>query len=113
MCFVLFCFQFWVSLRPEDGFVARSRIQQDFKVIGKFMTDNSLQLNADRTQFLPVSRSDLEFAPLFISDGIVIEPFNKVRNLGVIFDRQLSFRSYAGEVCNSGFFPSSAFKTFA
>ena len=96
--------QFWVSFRPEDELVARSRIQRAFKVIGKFMTDNSLQLNADKTQFLPVSRSDIEFAPLSISDGIVIEPSNKVRNLGVIFDRQLSFRSYAGEVRKSGFF---------
>ena len=46
--------QFWVSFRPEDELVARSRIQRAFKVIGKFMTDNSLQLNADKTQFVPV-----------------------------------------------------------
>ena len=68
------------------------------------MTDNSLQLNADKTQFLPISRSDIEFAPLSISDDIVIKPANKVRNLGVMFDRKLSFRYHAGEVCKSGFF---------
>ena len=54
-------------------------------------------------QFLPVSCCDIELPPLSISDGIVFEPSNKVRNLGVIFDRQLSFRSYAGEVCKSVF----------
>ena len=96
--------QFWVSFRPEDELIARSRIQKAFKVISKFMTDNSLQLNADKTQFLPISRSDIEFAPLSISDDIVIKPANKVRNLGVMFDRKLSFRYHAGEVRKSGFF---------
>ena len=67
------------------------------------MTDNSIQLNADKTQFVPVEHSDIEFAPFSISDGIVIEPSNNIRNFGVIFDRQLSFRSYAGEVRKSGF----------
>ena len=60
--------QFWVSFRPEDELIAWTRIQKAFKVITKFMTDNSLQLNDDKTKFSPISRSDIEFAPLSISD---------------------------------------------
>ena len=70
--------------------IARSRIQRDFKVISKFRTDNSLQLNADKTKCLPL----IEFAPLA----------NEVRNLGVIFDMRLRFRYHGGEVSKSGFF---------
>ena len=78
--------QFWVSFRPEDELIARSRIQKVFKDNSKFMTDNSLQLNADKTQFLPIPWSDIDFAPLSISDDIVIKPANKVHYLGVMFD---------------------------
>ena len=95
--------QFWVSFRPEDELIARW-IQKVFKDNSKFMTDNSLQLNADKTQFLPIPWSDIDFAPLSISDDIVIKPANKVHYLGVMFDRKLSFRYHAGEVCKSGFF---------
>ena len=96
--------QFWISFRPEDEAIARRRVQRAFKVVGSFMTDNSLKLNAAKTQFLPISRYDVDFAPLTISGDVMIEPSNQVRNLGVIFDRKLNFRSHAGQVRKAGFF---------
>ena len=66
--------QFWISIRPEDEAIARHRVQRAFIFVGSFMTDNSLKLNAAKTQFLPISRYDVHFAPLTISGDVMIEP---------------------------------------
>ena len=68
------------------------------------MTDNSLKLNAAKTQFLQISRYDVDLARLTISGDVMVEPTNQVGNLDKIFDRQLNFRSHAGQVRKAGFF---------
>ena len=107
--------QFWISIRPEDEAIARHRVQRAFIFVGSFMTDNSLKLNAAKTQFLPISRYDVDFAPLTISGDVFIEPSNQVCNLGVTFDRKLNFRSQdrTGQVCKAGFFHLRRLKCLA
>ena len=96
--------QFWVSFLPENEEIARRHVQRAFTIITKFMLDNSLQLNPNKTQFLPISRSIELFEPLDLGNGITIPPSCHVKNLGVIFDTKLSFLNHASEIRRSGFF---------
>ena len=56
------------------------------------MSENILKQNAAETQFIPVSRYDVDFAPLTISGDVMIEP------------QQLNVRYHAGRVHKADFF---------
>ena len=96
--------QFWVSFLPENEDVARRQVQRAFTIVTKFMLDNSLQLNPNKTQFLPISRSTESFEPLDLGDGTIISPSSHVKNLGVVFDSKFCFQNHASEIRRSGFF---------
>ena len=63
---------FLISFWPEDEAIASRRVQRAFKVVESFMSENVLKQNAAETQFIPISRYDVEFAPLTISGDVMI-----------------------------------------
>jgi hypothetical protein len=95
--------QFWVSFNKDEEVWARAKIAEAFNVISEFMLDNSLKLNANKTMFIPFTRSKQEFRPLELDDTTVIAPQYEVRNLGVIFDSQLTFNSHVSSIRKTAF----------
>ena len=73
-------------------------------IITRIMLDNSLQLNPEKTQFIPIYCSIELFEPLDLESGITISPSCNVNNHGVIFYTELRFENDALEIRRSGFF---------
>ena len=57
-----------------------------FNAIKRFISNNFLELNADKTVFIPFSRTIPEFLPLQLESSVSVPPSYISRNLGVIFD---------------------------
>ncbi len=71
------------------------------------MSDNFLQLNADKTEILlvgPKSQSSSQHNIFIDIDGVQIRPSTTVRNLGVLFDSALCFDSHIGQIVKSCFY---------
>ena len=72
------------------------------------MSTNKLKLNPDKAEFLLIGnerqRSKYLFPVFFIELlGVKTNPAKSARNLGVIFDKNFTFRSHISVVCNSCF----------
>jgi len=71
------------------------------------MTSNFLLLNSDTTEILIIrqktsSHTDMEYC--LTLDGCSVKSSSSVRNLGVLFDHNLSFESHVSSVCKTTFF---------
>lgn len=74
--------------------------------LNKWMTDNMLKLNSDKTEILVLSSKHIP-RPLISSlniSGYDISPSQTARNIGVIFDNELSLVDHITSVCKSCFF---------
>lgn len=74
--------------------------------LNKWMTDNMLKLNSDKTEILVLSSKHIP-RPLISSlniSGYDISPSQTARNIGVIFDNELSLDDHITSVCKSWFF---------
>ena len=61
--------------------------------VRKWLLENMLLLNASKSELLNLPSSYDQF-PVITIDGIVIEPSNEIRYLGVTLDRDLTFKSH-------------------
>ena len=72
------------------------------------MSTNKLKLNPDKTEFLLIGneRQRKKYLSMFPIEllGIKTNPAKSARNLGVIFDKNFTFRSYISVVCSSCFY---------
>ena len=76
--------------------------------IQAWMTSSKLKLNPDKTEFILIGSASNRiklspFFPVTLLDG-KFDPSDKVRNLGVIFDRDFSFSQHVSTVCRSCFY---------
>ena len=81
-----------------------NNVKQQCEAIKRFMAQNFLKLNADKTVFIPFSRSNSEFLPLQLDSNVSVCPSYSTRNLGVILDSKLSFKKHISELRRSSFF---------
>ena len=56
--------QFLITFGRDQESSARDKVLMALEAIKKFMAQNFLKLNADKTLFIPFSRSTSEFLPL-------------------------------------------------
>ena len=64
-----------------------------------------MKLNPSKNQFIPFSRknSPSVLSALQLEDGVCIEHYDEVRNLGVVMYYKLSIHSHANSIRKSGF----------
>ena len=71
------------------------------------MINNKLKINDSKTELIvfrsPQAKQDLSGLSVIVGDSI-IQQSSKVRNLGIIFDKILSFDDYISSVCRSTHF---------
>lgn len=71
------------------------------------MHNNKLKLNDDKTEYMvlcrPNNREKVEIHTVNVGCAKVSES-NCVRNLGVLFDNNLSMQSYVNNICKSSFY---------
>jgi hypothetical protein len=80
--------QIWFPFAPSDEPAIREKILSVFSVIETFMFEHHLQLNPQKTVFLPISRKQKDFEPLQLNAECTIYPTSQARNLGITFDSQ-------------------------
>ena len=99
----LYCF-FNVK-SPQEAEAATKKITSCVADIQCWMTDVRLKLNDDKTEFLVISSPYHDQPKLSFNLGQVnISASTSCRNLGVIFDSHLNFKSHISVVCKNSFF---------
>ncbi len=86
--------QLYLSFRPDDPTVS-ARISGCLADISAWMKEHHLQLNLPKTELLVFSATPTLQHDFTIQLGSsTITPSSSVRNLGVIFDAQLTFKDH-------------------
>uniref|UniRef100_A0A8D0D0W2 Reverse transcriptase domain-containing protein n=1 Tax=Sander lucioperca TaxID=283035 RepID=A0A8D0D0W2_SANLU len=98
--------QLYLSIKPdESGQLAK--LQACIKDIKSWMTHNFLMLNSNKTEVIVLGpkhhRTSLS-KYIATLDGIALASSTTVRNLGVIFDQDLSFHAHLKQTSRTAFF---------
>ena len=100
--------QIYISISPERSVLDIVNLQECLSAVQLWMHDNFLKLNPEKTEFILIGTKYQreKFSHLFPVDilGNSTLPADKVRNLGVIFDKNFSFSSHISNICKSCFY---------
>ncbi len=98
--------QLYISSRPDETYQFE-KLMECIVDIKNWMTSNFLLLNSEKTEVLIIGPktptcNNLEHCLTF--DGCSVNSSSSVRNLGVLFDSNLSFKSHVSRICKTAFF---------
>ena len=102
--------QLYISFKPSlDGKneqEAVAKLNECINDVRKWMLQHKLKINDGKTKFIIIrgakQLSKINGYPITVGSS-KIQPVKKVRNLGVIFDDQLSMKDHIIKVCQTGF----------
>ena len=90
--------QLYISFRPTHFSDAQSSIQNKIALLSSWMASNFLSLNPSKTEFLliglPQQLAKIHQPVLVLPDNNTVTPVTTARNLGIIFDSNLSFKQH-------------------
>ncbi len=102
--------QLYLSFSPNsevDKLATKNKLEQAIVEIKNFMIANKLKLNDDKTEVILMGTkqrlNDANKVEITVGETDII-PSDKVRNLGVIFDKNMSMDDQVKTVCKSGFY---------
>ena len=100
--------QLYIHCTVGDAPAAAQRLLNCIEAIDRWMGSNRLKLNPDKIQVIWLSSRErlatLDFTPLQLHDGTVIEPSTSVRSLGVTFDSELTMNAHVNSVTRTCFY---------
>ena len=100
--------QLYVAFSPRDFADAHSSLQVTIANISEWMSSNFLSLNPSKTEFLviglPQQLAKLQDPRLVLSNNTTINAVDHVRNLGILFDSNLSFKYQINALSKSCFY---------
>ncbi len=100
--------QLYISSRPGETHQIE-KIKECMDDIKSWMTNNFLLLNSEKTEVLiigPKNHTSNNLEHCLTLDGCSLDSSSSVRNLGVLFDSNLSFDSHLSSICKTAFFLS-------
>jgi len=99
--------QLFTSFSAADSIHNISALQNTISTVSSWMSANFLSLNPSKTEFLliglPKQLSKLNNISLSMPSNVCIKPVTSARNLGVIFDSELSFSKHISSISKSCF----------
>ncbi|XP_078025737.1 uncharacterized protein LOC144463844 [Epinephelus lanceolatus] len=98
--------QLYLSMKPEES-NQLTKLHNCLKDIKTWMSTNFLMLNSDKTEVIVLGPKQLRDSlsdDIVSLDGIALASTTTVRNLGVIFDQDLSFNSHLKQTSRTAFF---------
>src|SRR5271155_6285323 len=99
--------QLYVSFPPNDSTSYLSRLSTTLDSVYSWFILNRLSVNPSKTEFLLIGnsqqRSKLPTQSISFA-GNVVNPTESARNLGVIFDSDLSLTKHISSICKMSFF---------
>jgi len=100
--------QLFISFQPSNVSASLSNLHATISAISGWMASNFLSLNPSKTEFLliglPNQLSKLHNQSLLMPDNTTIVPVHSARNLGIIFDSNLSFDSQISSLSRACYF---------
>ena len=100
--------QLFISFSPSELSSAQSVLSQTIHAISEWMRSNFLSLNPSKTEFLlvglPQQLAKLSQTSLVLSDNTTISATSSARNLGIVFDSNLSFKQHISTLSKSCFY---------
>jgi hypothetical protein len=97
--------QLYISFRPINFSDAQSSLQNKIALISSWMASNFLSLNPSKTEFLliglPQQLAKIHQPALVLPDNNTVTPVTTARNLGIIFDSNLSFKQHINSLTKS------------
>ncbi len=100
--------QLYISSRPGETHQIE-KLMECIVDIKNWMTSNFLLLNSEKTEVLiigPKTPTSINLEHCLTLDGCSVNSSSSVRNLGVLFDSNLSFDSHVSSICKTAFFSS-------
>ncbi len=100
--------QLYISSRPGETHQIE-KLMECIVDIKYWMTSNFLLLNSEKTEVLiigPKTPTSNNLEHCLTLDGCSVDSSSSVRNLGVLFDSNLSFDSHVSSICKTAFFSS-------
>ena len=98
--------QLYLSMKPDET-NQLAKLQACLKDLKTWMTCNFLLLNSDKTEVIVVGPEHLRNTlcnDIATLDGFTLASSTTVKNLGVIFDQDLSFNSHIKQMSRTAFF---------
>ena len=99
--------QLYISFSADDSDAKLGYLSGVLDSLYQWFTSNKLSINPGKTEFLligsPQQRQKL-LSPNVTFCSNIITPSASVRNLGIVFDSDLSFSQHISSVCRSAFF---------
>ncbi|MDF4341033.1 reverse transcriptase family protein [Vibrio parahaemolyticus] len=98
--------QLYLSMKPEES-NQLTKLHNCLKDIKTWMSTNFLMLNSDKTEVIVLGPKQLRDSlsdDIVSLDGIALASATTIRNLGVIFDQDLSFNSHLKQTSRTAFF---------
>src|SRR5208282_281083 len=100
--------QLFISFSPHAAHVALDSLHATLAAISQWMASNFLTLNPAKTELLiiglPTQLSKLHMPNLILPDNSSITPVQSARNLGIIFDSNLSFDKHISNLSKICYF---------
>jgi len=99
--------QLILSFKPSCQRSASSKMEKCIEEIRKFLYANKLCNNSDKTEFMLIGGSQqlkkVEVNTIKV-DKVTIDAVDKVKNLGVLFDRTMSMEAHVNNMCKKAYF---------
>jgi len=98
--------QVYISFSAKDQVASLNVLSGILNNIYTWFIDNKLSINPQKTEFLLIGtkqqHSKVSNTSLTIANSVIM-PNDKVRNLGVIFDSELSYKAHIKKTCQTSF----------
>jgi hypothetical protein len=99
--------QLYISFSANDITASLLELTSTLDLTHSWLTSNRLSVNPTKTEYLligtPQQRSKI-LSPSITFQNTLLEPSPDARNLGVIFDSNLSFTKHISNVCRTSFY---------
>jgi hypothetical protein len=102
--------QLYISFSPKnegEEEISIKTLENAIADVKNFMIRNKLKLNDEKTEFLilgsDANLNKVECTSIKIGDAD-INPSNEARNLGIVFDKNMSLETHVKNVCSNGFY---------
>lgn len=99
--------QLYTSFSASNSASGLSALESTISAVSSWMSANFLSLNSSKTEFLLIGNhsqlSKVKNIVLSMPNNIYIHPVSSARNLGIIFDSELSFSQHISSLSKSCF----------
>jgi hypothetical protein len=100
--------QIYISFCTVDCANALNHLSSVLEKVRRWFTANRLSLNPDKTEFIIIGskqqRAKLTNDSMCVNIGdACIKPSERVRNLGVMFDSELTMKGHVAKICQTSF----------